>query len=290
MTLLHRKAPRRLYDNDNSRRQSMVKRVMASKDCNSVPIDVDSNGEEVNVAEVEVDSRHARNTTTLRTGSYKPLADALTPVEEMNVDDLCGNVMKLHLDDGGDGEVTSKFSSGSGTTPKSGVKPPKVAIVMVALKVQNSGCSILNPLGVPFDKGTAQENNRLGGSEQAHPMDNGCPAPVPVPAQQSTQLLLALGYPAGSSQELANTNEPNVTHVSPCIQVEMHPACPLDYGIQMDRIARLNPTSIAIRRPPSRVTSPITVLATVIPYMEGSTHLLKYNGQCISRPPWDDGR
>ncbi|KAJ8441008.1 hypothetical protein Cgig2_021372 [Carnegiea gigantea] len=93
--------------------------VMASKDCNSVPIDVDSNGEEVNVVEVEVDSRHARNTTTLRTGSYKPLADALTPVEEMNVDDLCGDVMKLHLDDGGDGEVTSKFSSGSGTTPKS---------------------------------------------------------------------------------------------------------------------------------------------------------------------------
>ncbi|KAJ8433686.1 hypothetical protein Cgig2_030073 [Carnegiea gigantea] len=46
---------------------------------------------------------------------------ALTPVEEMNVDDLCGDVMKLHLDDGGDGEVTSKFSSGSGTTPKSGI-------------------------------------------------------------------------------------------------------------------------------------------------------------------------
>ncbi|KAJ8425535.1 hypothetical protein Cgig2_021340 [Carnegiea gigantea] len=87
----------------------------------SVPIDVDSNGEEVNVAEIEVDSRHARNTTTLRTSSYKPLADALTPVEEMNVDDFCGDVMKLHLDDGGDGEVTSKFSSGSGTTPKSGV-------------------------------------------------------------------------------------------------------------------------------------------------------------------------
>jgi len=42
-------------------------------------------------------------------------------VEEMNVDDLCGDVMKLNLDDGGDGEVTSKFSSGSGTTPKFGV-------------------------------------------------------------------------------------------------------------------------------------------------------------------------
>ena len=52
---------------------------MASKDCNSVPIDVDSNGEEVNVAEVEVDSRHARKTATLRIGSYKPLADGKPP-------------------------------------------------------------------------------------------------------------------------------------------------------------------------------------------------------------------
>ena len=43
------------------------------------------------------------------------------PAEEMNVDDLCGEVMKLNLDDGGDGEVTPKFSSGSGTMPKSGV-------------------------------------------------------------------------------------------------------------------------------------------------------------------------
>jgi len=52
---------------------------MASKDCNSVHIDVDSNGEEVNVAEVEVDSRHARKTTTLRTDSYKPLAGGKPP-------------------------------------------------------------------------------------------------------------------------------------------------------------------------------------------------------------------
>ncbi|KAJ8425204.1 hypothetical protein Cgig2_000553 [Carnegiea gigantea] len=47
---------------------------MASKDCNLVPIDIDSNGEEVNGVEVEVDSRHARKTTTLKAGSYKPLA------------------------------------------------------------------------------------------------------------------------------------------------------------------------------------------------------------------------
>ncbi|KAJ8442085.1 hypothetical protein Cgig2_007923 [Carnegiea gigantea] len=115
-------------------------RVMTSKDCNSVPIDVDSNGEEVNVAEVEVEvnSRHARKTTTLRTGSYKPLADALTPVEEMNVDDLCGDVMKLNLDDGGDGEVTSKSSSGSGTTPKSGVekKRKKKSLCVGGTRVQ----------------------------------------------------------------------------------------------------------------------------------------------------------
>ena len=43
------------------------------------------------------------------------------PVEEMNVDDLCGDVMKLNLNGGGDGEMTSKFSSGSGTTPTSRV-------------------------------------------------------------------------------------------------------------------------------------------------------------------------
>jgi len=43
------------------------------------------------------------------------------PVEEMNVDDLCGDVMKLNLNGGDDGEVTPKFSSGSGITLKSGV-------------------------------------------------------------------------------------------------------------------------------------------------------------------------
>lgn len=42
-------------------------------------------------------------------------------VEEMNVDDLYGDVMKLNLNGGSDGEVTSKFFSGSGTTPTSGV-------------------------------------------------------------------------------------------------------------------------------------------------------------------------
>lgn len=52
---------------------------MASKDCNSALIDVDYNGEEVNVAEVEVDSRHATKTTTLTTGSYKQLTSGKPP-------------------------------------------------------------------------------------------------------------------------------------------------------------------------------------------------------------------
>ena len=52
---------------------------MVSKYCNWVSIDVDSNGEEVNVIEVEIDSRHAKKTTTLKTGSYKPLASGKPP-------------------------------------------------------------------------------------------------------------------------------------------------------------------------------------------------------------------
>ncbi|KAJ8428955.1 hypothetical protein Cgig2_003286 [Carnegiea gigantea] len=61
-----------------------------------MPIDMDSNREE---EVVEIDNRDARKTTTVQIGVYKPVADstlALMPIE-LNLDDLCGDVMKMNL-------------------------------------------------------------------------------------------------------------------------------------------------------------------------------------------------
>ncbi|KAJ8434553.1 hypothetical protein Cgig2_001185 [Carnegiea gigantea] len=96
-----------LHDEDNS----LASKNEAGSGDNVIPIDVDSNREE----EV-ANSRDARKTTTVQTGAYKPVADALMR-DELNLDDLCGDVMRANLHDE-DNSPASKNEAGSAALKK----------------------------------------------------------------------------------------------------------------------------------------------------------------------------